>query len=384
MNLLKILIISALAVITVSCGNKSGGTEIINGITVNKNGNFPADRKVNASAEFLFNLNEDTGDTTAVIRSITSIDTDDKGNIYILDRRKSLIFKFNPDGSANNIFGQRGTGPGEMARPEQILVSGDTVYVSDMRQRKIIAYSSDGRYLSDYIPLRDNGFPRSLVKVTGEKFAGLLFGRGGRGGPGSGTININFSLLDKKFEKITDMISEQFETDGGNFNPMDRESKFTSGGGKIYYAENSEDKILVNVFDSEGKKTEEIRKSYARVTYSDSEKKKIAESAQRSFWGRDFDASLLRYKKSVQNIFWHKDGYLLLECARKADDKERTNFTFDIYRDGVYLNSADLNKADPEFYHNEDGFVKILKGDRLFAFNEDDNIISVYRLKISH
>nr|HXK50078.1 hypothetical protein [Clostridiales bacterium] len=269
------------------------------------------------------------------------------------------------------------------ARPEQVLVSNDTVYVTDMRQRKVIMFDKEGAYLRDIIPLRDNGFPRNLAKVTEDKFAGVLFGRGGRGGPGNRTVSINFSLLDRRFEKISDMVSEQFEIDGNNFNPMDHDNKFTTGGGKIYYAENTEDKILVNVFDQEGKKIEEIRKSYAKVMYSDTERKKFQERAERDFRWRDFDASALRYKKSVENIFWHSDGYILLECARKTDDNESTNFVVDVYRDGVYLNTVDLNKNDPQFYRNGDGFIKMLIRDKLFVYNEDDNIISVYRIIIT-
>ncbi|MDD4205240.1 MAG: 6-bladed beta-propeller [Candidatus Delongbacteria bacterium] len=378
----KYLIMVAAAALVISCGSNSG-IETVDGVKIIKNGNAPSDRNVNIKTEFLFSLNEDTGDTSAVIRTISSIEVDEKGNIYILDRRKSTVFKFSPEGSLIKTFGQSGTGPGEMARPEQVLVSNDTVYVTDMRQRKVIMFDNEGAYVRDIIPLRDNGFPRNISKVTEDKFAGVLFGRGGRGGPGNRTVNINFSLLDSRFEKIADMVSEQFEIDGNNFNPMDHDNKFTTGGGRIYYAENTEDKILVNVFDSEGKKIEEIRKSYAKVMYSDLERQKFQERAERDFRWREFDASTLRYKKSVENIFWHNDGYLLLECAKKTDENERSNFVVDIYRDGVYLNTADLNRNDPEFYSNDDGFAKILRGDKLFVYNEDDNIISVYRIKIT-
>nr|HXK50296.1 6-bladed beta-propeller [Clostridiales bacterium] len=112
----KYLVLIAAAILTVSCGSKRDQTEIIDGIKVFKNGNVPADRNVNVQAEFLFDLNEDTGDTSVVIRRISSIEVDDKDNIYILDRRKSTVFKFSPEGSLIKTFGQRGTGPGEMAR----------------------------------------------------------------------------------------------------------------------------------------------------------------------------------------------------------------------------------------------------------------------------
>ncbi|MFA6654195.1 MAG: 6-bladed beta-propeller, partial [Candidatus Delongbacteria bacterium] len=146
----KYLIMVAAAALVVSCGSNSG-IEIVDGVKIIKNGNAPSDRNVNIKTEFLFSLNEDTGDTSVVIRTISSIEVDEKGNIYILDRRKSTVFKFSPEGSLIMTFGQSGTGPGEMARPEQVLVSNDTVYVTDMRQRKVIMFDNEGAYVRDII-----------------------------------------------------------------------------------------------------------------------------------------------------------------------------------------------------------------------------------------
>ncbi len=380
----KILVGIGVLMLLISCGKKSNGdAEIVNGVKIYKNGNFPSDRKVGLNTEFLFNLNEDTGDTSAVIRTVSSIDIDNEGNIYILDRRKSTVFKFNSDGKLVITFGKRGTGPGELARPEQVLVSGDTVYISDMRQRKIILFNLQGEYVRDIIPLRDNGFPQNLAKVADGRFAGVLFGRGGRGGPGPRIATIFFSILNSRFEKISDIFSQQFEFDRDNFNPLDHQSKFTTGGGRIYFAENTEDKILVSVFDQDGKKTEEIRKSYAKVMYSDREREMFEKRKNTDFRWHDVDVSSFRYKKSVENIFFHPDGYIFLETARKTDADEQLHFQLDIFRDGKYLNTVDLNKNDPEFYYNEDGFQKIMKGDELFVYNEDDNLISVYRIKVT-
>jgi len=182
---------------------------------------------------------------------------------------------------------------------------------------------------------------------------------------------------------MTDMMSEKFEVDFQNFNPMDHQSKFTAGGGKIYIAENTEDKIQINVFDEQGKKIEEIRKSYAKTMYSDAEKEKLRKSLERRFRGHDdINMDMFRYKKSVENIYFHQDGYLLLESARKSSQTDMSDFILDIYKDGAYLNTVDLNKSNPDFYSNQDGFEKFLIGNKLFVYNQEDNIISVYNLKI--
>ncbi|MDY0018030.1 MAG: hypothetical protein RBS89_09375, partial [Candidatus Delongbacteria bacterium] len=79
----KYLIMVAAAALVISCGSNSG-IETVDGVKIIKNGNAPSDRNVNIKTEFLFSLNEDTGDTSVVIRTISSIEVDEKGNIYIL------------------------------------------------------------------------------------------------------------------------------------------------------------------------------------------------------------------------------------------------------------------------------------------------------------
>jgi len=160
----KYLVMIAAAFLIISCGSKKEQTEVVDGVKIIKNGNAPSDRNVNIKTDFLFDLNEDTGDTSAVIRTISSIEVDEKGYIYILDRRKSTVFKFSPEGSLIKTFGQRGTGPGEMARPEQVLVSNDTVYVTDMRQRKVIIFDNEGAYVKDVIPLRGQRFSEKYIE----------------------------------------------------------------------------------------------------------------------------------------------------------------------------------------------------------------------------
>jgi hypothetical protein len=376
------LIFISLAII--SCGSrKNGESEIIDGVKIYKNGNNPADRTVKLKAELLFKLNEDTGDTTSIIRTVSAIKTDDSGNIYVLDRRRAEIFKFDASGSLLKTFGQQGNGPGEMIRPMELLASKDTLFIADQRLRKILVFNSEGEFIRDIIPLRDNGLPQSLIKLTDDISAGVVFNMTGGRGPGPREMAISVSLLDRKFEKITDMFSKKIEVDFHNFNPMDHQSKFTAGGGKIFIAENTEDKIQINVFDYEGKKTGEIRKSFAKTLYSDTEKEQLKKTLERRFRGSDdLDMDMFRYKKSVENIFWHPEGYLLLESARKTDANDQNHLLFDIFKDGVYLNTVDLNSSDPEFYSNPDGFEKIMTNDRLFVFNPDDNVIYAYSLKI--
>ena len=360
--------------------DQTGSVEIVNGITVYRNGNYPSDRDLKAETELLFILNQDTGDTTDVIRNITAIELDDDGNIYILDRRRASVFKYDSSGMFLDRFGERGTGPGEMTAPVEILCYSDTVYIADQRQRKLITFDRNGNFLKDFVPLRENGLPQTLISMGNGNFAGILFGRSGGRGGGAMSINYSLSILNGMFEKITELVSVQTEVDFRDFIPEDHINKFTLGNGNIFVAENSDMRYLIEVFDYSGNKISEIRKNHARVQYSDIEREHMIRALESRFRWRQIDPSRIRTKKAVKEIYFHKDGYLLVESGRRRSEEDLFNFILDVFKDGVYLNTVDLNAEGSDFYYNEDGFEKILKGDLLFVFNRDDNEIYIYRI----
>lgn len=377
-------IIPASFLILFSCGlDQSNSVEIIEGVTVYKNGNYPVKRDMTIKTELLFILNQDTGDTTDVIRSISAIETDDDGNIYVLDRRRGSVFKYSSDGNFDKVFGKRGNGPGEMTAPMEMLSSEDTVYIADRRLRKIIVFNTEGEYIRDIIPLRDNGFPESMQKMTDGNFAGILFGRSRNRGSSEMNITYNLAILNRKFEKSADIISKNIEVDIMSFMPENFFNKFVYGKGKIYVAENSEGRYQINVYDPLGNKEEEIRKNFARVPYSEEEILSMKEEYEsRNHW-REIDFSKFRYKKAISDLFYHKDGYLLVDSGKKRNEADMVNFIVDLFKDGVYLNTVDINKENPDFYHNSDGFEKVIIGDNLFVYNNGDNEIFVYRIQIS-
>ncbi|MBN2857828.1 MAG: 6-bladed beta-propeller [Candidatus Delongbacteria bacterium] len=378
------IIIPAAFLILFSCGlDQSNSVEIIDGITVYKNGNYPVERDLGIKTELLFTLNQDTGDTTDVIRSISAIESDYDGNIYVLDRRRGSVFKYSGTGELKKVFGNRGNGPGEMTAPMEMLCADDTLYIADRRLRKVIVFNTVGEYIRDIIPLRDNGFPESMVKMSDGNFAGILFGRSGGRGSSEMSLTYNLAVLDRKFEKKADIVSKKIEVDFREFMPDDHLNKFIYGQGKIYVAENTEGKYQINVYDSSGEKKEEIRKSYARVSYTEEERLFMKEEFETRYRWREIDVSKFRHKKAISDLFYHKDGYLLVDGGRKRNGSDMVNFIVDIFKDGVYLNTVDINKENPEFYHNPDGFEKVLIGDRLFVYNNGDNEIFVYKIQIS-
>jgi hypothetical protein len=82
--------------------------------------------------------------------SFDKLAVDGTGNIYVLDRNSSMVFKFAPDGRFINRFGGRGEQPGQLFSPHNIGVDGQgRVYVSDTF-RAIHVFDGGGRYIDSF------------------------------------------------------------------------------------------------------------------------------------------------------------------------------------------------------------------------------------------
>jgi DNA-binding beta-propeller fold protein YncE len=71
----------------------------------------------------------------------TAIDTDDKGNIYVVDALKASVEVFDKDFHFLMDFGGRGIGPGDLISPQGIMIDDKgTVYVSQSANRGVNVY----------------------------------------------------------------------------------------------------------------------------------------------------------------------------------------------------------------------------------------------------
>lgn len=91
------------------------------------------------------------GDEHYVLGSISRIDLDGSGNIYILDYKDRLIRIFKNDGSfLRNISVPAGQGPKEASSLSGIAVTPKgTLYVNDTR--KVIVYGADGNFVRSFL-----------------------------------------------------------------------------------------------------------------------------------------------------------------------------------------------------------------------------------------
>ena len=108
---------------------------------------------------------------------ISSIETDRKGYLYVLDLGLLRITIYKPDGALFDVIElKQGNGPGEVQQPSALAVGHDgLLYINDMNRYRIIILDHMGNYIHEF----STKFRISQLEVdkTGNIYvAGFLFG----------------------------------------------------------------------------------------------------------------------------------------------------------------------------------------------------------------
>lgn len=69
-------------------------------------------------------------------------------NIYVVDEKQTKIFRFNSQGKFLNTIGKLGNGLGEISSCSSCFLNGDTVFVSDLKTRRILSYTQEGNFIN--------------------------------------------------------------------------------------------------------------------------------------------------------------------------------------------------------------------------------------------
>ncbi len=80
----------------------------------------------------------------------TDVDSDEAGNIYILDRKAVHIKVFDRQGKFVRAIGKKGQGPGEFQRPSDFQVTPkEEILVCDSTSRRVLLFKLDGDFLRE-------------------------------------------------------------------------------------------------------------------------------------------------------------------------------------------------------------------------------------------
>jgi hypothetical protein len=118
---------------------------------------------------------------------VSSVATDEDGNLYVLDAQLAQVNVFSPDGELTGTLGRQGTGPGEFQAPQQIaMLPGGGVGVSQVFPGKLVCLNLDGTPMGEI----------SIGDPTAGNFAVLINAR-------SGGDNLVVSGIELGFDQAT-------------------------------------------------------------------------------------------------------------------------------------------------------------------------------------
>ena len=87
----------------------------------------------------------------AILSGISSVAADDKGFVYVLDRKDNRLISFDPDGKVRWVSGRKGQGPGEFQKVRGMVYDGDqNLYISNIGGTRIDKFNLNGNFIKSY------------------------------------------------------------------------------------------------------------------------------------------------------------------------------------------------------------------------------------------
>lgn len=81
---------------------------------------------------------------------IGAVVVDDDANVYVIEPTEREVRVYDPQGSLVRRIGRQGSGPGEFETPTAFGMPGDTLWVNDIRNRRITLFTRDGDLMNSF------------------------------------------------------------------------------------------------------------------------------------------------------------------------------------------------------------------------------------------
>ena len=316
-------------------------------------------------------------DSTSYFYNPLSADTDKEGNIFIADVHRVSVLKFDKQGNFIKSFGKLGNGPGEIGGIGGMAVSSEKVYIVDYMKYAIVTFDIDGNYIED-IPL-ENGFPMHLKKVGDDKFIGIKDHRYQK--DGQYYMAYNLTLMDNRFKDINVIAKIEYGNDPNKpYSILDGLIPYAVSEDRIYISSNSEDHYLIDVYNFEGEKTDQIKRSYRKLPMSEKESLTFDDLMTKKNQGQKSRPLNVKHKKAVNNIYYDKGGYLVVLASIDRNESNEYSFIADIYKDNILINKLNLtNLKGYDFFFLDDRYY--FRDDNLLHLKVSEALLNVYDLK---
>ncbi|MBN2790551.1 MAG: hypothetical protein JXR69_10215 [Candidatus Delongbacteria bacterium] len=370
------MIISVLfSLLSCTVQEKNYTIEVINGVKTYRNKNIPSTKDIVIKPVELFTINcEDnsTTDSTRIIKRFNDFDVDINNNIYISDMSNNTLKKFDSNGNYIKSFGGRGKGPGEVEMTGWMMVLKDTVIVDDYIVQDMLKFDADGNYLYKNRVNEPGPFERYQA-LTDDKIIGyqVYYKEEGE----EVYMSYNLTIKNSNFTNYKEVAQKQILFNREKYNFFDMFlSAYATSDSLIYFAEKSDSKYKINVYDHEANHIYSIMKNYAKIPFSE-EELIIFEKEYNNRWY--FSNNKSKFKSAIIQMGYDKYERLWVISAIKRDETNKTDYLVDLFKDGVFLQQIKLDICPGYDFVNYDEQI-ILKRDRLYYINRKDQYLKVY------
>ncbi|MGD8536333.1 MAG: 6-bladed beta-propeller, partial [Candidatus Aminicenantes bacterium] len=155
MRHIKILIVVILMLLSNLCSKESSypvRTEIVDGVKIITNPEYPRDEQVTYQLEEELSIGEEEVDENYMFNQPQIINVSEDGSIFVLDGRDVCIKVYDRQGKYQRTIGRQGQGPGEFSSGFLYFdISSDgKIYIMDCRNSCVIIMDKDGAFLHSF------------------------------------------------------------------------------------------------------------------------------------------------------------------------------------------------------------------------------------------
>lgn len=349
-------------------GNQKAGwkgkIEQEGGVKVVKNPEVPLYGEIEFELELDLTIGGEEFDENYNFMSVTDVDVDEEGNIYVFDFRQYQIQKYDRDGKYLQTIGRQGEGPGEFQMAGRMTMSaGGKLYVDD--PRKILIFNPDHTFERS---INCDFLIRSYLVTSEENFLGWSMIRTEEGS------SLDVILIDsngKNMDTIASfpdpsvVLTKSVSGGGGisvggsppysqglSFCPVSDEFAIygysdeyrlwiVNSKGKVVFIIEKEEKRIPT---SRKEESEYLKKRIDRMNKSGSVKWAVGDLKKRY--------KFAKYKPFFSNIRADDKGHIYLQKPKSIMKREEDT-SFDCFsKEGYYLYKVKIHKINPRVIKN--------------------------------
>jgi len=308
--------------------------------------------KIRIIFEEELSIGVEVGDENYMLGGRIYFNADDEGNIYVNDRDRQRIQKFDPQGQYLITIGRKGRGPGEFDNAWNPEFDKDgNLYVFDFSNRRISFFTKEGEYL------RQISFPQGM-SIHYINSSGLYFSARSRILSDSDVFSYTrtYGLFDKDLNQLAEVFNQTSER------KMDTRSRayylanifsdeayapnrtfLMSRRGFIYFG--YPEKYEIKIFNPEGKLVKILEREYDPIKVGRKHKEKFINYLEDEYYifmpvddslKKDI-AGLIKYPKYIpayQTFTLMENGWLFVVVDSGEEDAKLID-VFD--QDGKYI-----------------------------------------------